>query len=358
MLTTALPGPTSHPTPQIRLFLSSSPRPSNQTSSIGDERDSNDDTPSLKSRLNSYRISQSGSNSSDQDSDQVALHKNAPARIIPSSPRLEKIVESPSPIFAIANGTNNRGMETINDDLDQLSIGDPALDDDETDDLGDCEEVQAPTVPAQVVAGESNAHPLAADDVVELPMASEEQEREIVVSLPSDVAFFELLCQALISLSDLHAKQQKLFEQAVAHLCSLVSRCIAPQGNGNIIRHLHLPGGKKSKDDKTIHDPNHIPGSSSYNKSDLYIWREIFSLWIEAQIFESTSERDRGERSVEQADKRLSAFAAEVVKRGLGDRRTLRRRESREAWEEFLRLNVLLLDLKRFQIANINAARK
>ena len=66
----------------------------------------------------------------------------------------------------------------------------------------------------------------------------------------------------------------------------------------------------------------------------------------------------RGERTVEAAERRLTAFAEEVVKRGLGDRRTLRGKESRKAWDEFLRLNVLLLDLKRFQSANINAARK
>jgi hypothetical protein len=36
----------------------------------------------------------------------------------------------------------------------------------------------------------------------------------------------------------------------------------------------------------------------------------------------------------------------------------LSRKESRDAWAEFLRLNVLLLDIKRFQLANINAARK
>jgi hypothetical protein len=61
---------------------------------------------------------------------------------------------------------------------------------------------------------------------------------------------------------------------------------------------------------------------------------------------------------VEEAEKRLGSFANEVVKRGLGDRRSMKGKKVRESWEEFLRLNVLLLDLKRFQVANINAARK
>ena len=81
-------------------------------------------------------------------------------------------------------------------------------------------------------------------------------------------------------------------------------------------------------------------------------------MWIEAEIFESSSERQRGERTLEQAEVRLHKFAEEVVRRGLGDRRTMRGKKVKEAWKEFLRLNVLLLDLKRFQSANINAARK
>jgi hypothetical protein len=115
--------------------------------------------------------------------------------------------------------------------------------------------------------------------------------------------------------------------------------------------------------------PTPIPGAGSSatvarkppvkaSKKDLYAWREIFTLWIEHDIFESSAERTRGERTVEQAQARLQAFANEVVKRGLGDRRTIKGKKSRGAWEEFLRLNVLLLDLKRFQMANINAARK
>lgn len=81
-------------------------------------------------------------------------------------------------------------------------------------------------------------------------------------------------------------------------------------------------------------------------------------MWIEAEIFESSAERSRGERTVTQAEERLKKFAEKVVKRGLGDRRTMKGKKVKEAWEEFLRLNVLLLDLKRFQMANINAARK
>lgn len=54
-----------------------------------------------------------------------------------------------------------------------------------------------------------------------------------------------------------------------------------------------------------------------------------------------------GIRSVGEAEKRLGMFASEIVKRGLGDRRTLKSGRSREALETFLNLNVHILDLKK-----------
>lgn len=96
--------------------------------------------------------------------------------------------------------------------------------------------------------------------------------------------------------------------------------------------------------------------SPSRPKTDLYIWREIFSLWVEAAIFESSRERDRGERSIEDVEKKLEWFVDQVAKRKLAKR--MRHKESRVALEKFIALNVELLDLKKFQIANEEAARK
>lgn len=389
-----LAGPSDHPTPQIRLVLSSSPRsespaehslfappadsPKTSGSSIeqpmtrkrsqslkvhtiaetrvngstsrhveineeadddGDEEDDEDedeDEPILRSPSlnNVHALSRSRSNS-----------KTSPEAIIPTSPRLEKVAEVSSPIWALTSGTDSPGMQGLllsKPALQDLSLGEPALSHDAEDAgkgltsmLGGAEQV---------------------DDVIELPVKTHSEQdsnqREIIISVPSDVAFFELLCQALNSLSDLHDKQQKLFNEAVRRLCQLISSSIRPSSSSNPIKNLRLPGKRLDKSQFSG------PVPTEYSKSDLYAWREIFTLWIEAQIFESSAERNRGERSVEEAEARLKAFAAEVVKRGLGDRRTLRRKESREAWEEFLRLNMLLLDLKRFQLANVNAARK
>jgi hypothetical protein len=91
-------------------------------------------------------------------------------------------------------------------------------------------------------------------------------------------------------------------------------------------------------------------------KTDLYIWREIFTLWVEAQIFESRREKDRGERDVEAAQLKLGWFVDQVAKRGLAKK--MRHKESRAALESFIKLNVELLDMKRFFFQNEEGARK
>lgn len=77
---------------------------------------------------------------------------------------------------------------------------------------------------------------------------------------------------------------------------------------------------------------------------------------MQAQIFESERESDRGERNVAEAELKLGWFVDQVAKAGLAKK--MRHKESRAALESFIKLNVELLDMKRFQIANEEAARK
>jgi hypothetical protein len=79
----------------------------------------------------------------------------------------------------------------------------------------------------------------------------------------------------------------------------------------------------------------------------LYSWREIFQLYIEAEVFENASEVNRGERTVEEVEQRLKLFAERVTRRGLGDERELKLRQSRTALETFLELNMFILDVKK-----------
>lgn len=70
-------------------------------------------------------------------------------------------------------------------------------------------------------------------------------------------------------------------------------------------------------------------------------------MYLEAQVFESTSERTRGERSVEEAEERLAQFARRVGK----GRFSLTIAASRDGLERFLELNVRLMNLKKVSSA-------
>ena len=146
--------------------------------------------------------------------------------------------------------------------------------------------------------------------------------KEVFIPLTSETEFLTLLAKALESLAALQLAQKQQFAQAVQLLAREVSNVSSP----------------------------------SRPKTDLYVWREIFSLWVEAQIFESEREKDRGERSVEDAEAKLDWFVNQIAKRKLGKK--MKHKESRVALEKFIGLNVQLLDMKRFQLANEEAARK
>jgi len=85
-------------------------------------------------------------------------------------------------------------------------------------------------------------------------------------------------------------------------------------------------------------------------QSDLYSWREIFQLYVEAEVFESVGESTRGEWTVEESEKRLQLFAERITKRGLGDHRKFKLKQSVEALETFLNLNLFILNIKKVGI--------
>lgn len=132
---------------------------------------------------------------------------------------------------------------------------------------------------------------------------------------------------------------------------------------------------------RALGDTIAIVASPQYDPEDMYLWREVFSLWLEHEIFESTKEVDRGELSVSETESRLMHYVRELQKRGyLALESTIPTEElgvldhwkvqtrmatspfhderSAASLEHFLRLNVALVALKRFQRASIEALRK
>jgi len=68
-------------------------------------------------------------------------------------------------------------------------------------------------------------------------------------------------------------------------------------------------------------------------------------------VFEAVGERTRGERTVEESEKRLRQFAERVTQNGRGDsRRKFKLNQSIKALETFLNLNVFILNIKKVGI--------
>ncbi|KAK4237225.1 SPX domain-containing protein [Achaetomium macrosporum] len=97
-------------------------------------------------------------------------------------------------------------------------------------------------------------------------------------------------------------------------------------------------------------------GLIKLSKSDLYRWREIFELYLAAQVFFSTTEAAGGLRNSEKAQKQLVWFQDEVNERQLPQK--FKVESSAAAYAHFLALNATLLQNLRFQELNQTAVNK
>jgi hypothetical protein len=71
---------------------------------------------------------------------------------------------------------------------------------------------------------------------------------------------------------------------------------------------------------------------------------------MEAAIFVSMCEQDRGERSVEECEQRLQRFTNQAIQRGLIAQGKFKLKQSRHALETFLRLNLFILNIKKVRV--------
>ena len=106
--------------------------------------------------------------------------------------------------------------------------------------------------------------------------------RRIQISLHADSEFFNVLSTELSSIDDLQARQKDILTVQVKALG---------------------------------HDVQIVAEPSKSRHSDLYVWREIFSLYREASVFFGATERDRGPHTVEQARERVQWFSDQLVAR-------------------------------------------
>lgn len=147
--------------------------------------------------------------------------------------------------------------------------------------------------------------------------------REFVISLKADANFFSLLTNALVASSNALRTTESQFMASLKDLSSTVSQHAKPA----------------SSHSRTIPSPKHIFRKAD---GDLYTWRDIFTTYMELEIFESSAERDRGDRSTDESEKRLGKFAQQIGARGMK-----LSKDNRAAFERFLELNVLILNLRK-----------
>ncbi|KAG6827122.1 hypothetical protein H0H92_013142 [Tricholoma furcatifolium] len=172
--------------------------------------------------------------------------------------------------------------------------------------------------------------------------------KELVIPLASDMLFFQNLSNTINGLSTHLDSVQHDFIDNLTALSRTIGDCARPTSSSTT---GFQPHSILSTKPWNVSNPSKI-------ESDLYAWREIFQLYVEAEVFEGVHEADRGEHSVEESENRLKLFAERVTSRGLGDDRKLKGKSSRDALETFLELNMFILNIKKFQFANAEATRK
>jgi E3 ubiquitin-protein ligase BAH len=163
----------------------------------------------------------------------------------------------------------------------------------------------------------------------EVEKGSDQQQKSPWVKIPldSDARFFNILQTDVDELDTLQSQEQSEMRQSILALGNEISSVARPK--------------------KAL---------INLSKSDLYRWREIFELYIAAQVFFSTTETSGGVRSSERARKQLVWFQEEVQKRHLLNKFKLE--ASSNAYASFLALNATLLQNVRFQELNQTAVVK
>lgn len=120
--------------------------------------------------------------------------------------------------------------------------------------------------------------------------AAASTHKVIEIKLRSDSEFFDMLTSELMQLDTLKKAQEEQLLNLINELTSVVGKVV---------------------------DPNRHPqGSNRFSRkggSDMYVWREIFREYIEANIFFSTAEYESGEHDADMARQRLLFFAQRIM---------------------------------------------
>ncbi|KAF9168069.1 hypothetical protein DFQ26_001526 [Actinomortierella ambigua] len=148
----------------------------------------------------------------------------------------------------------------------------------------------------------------------------EDGKRVLVIQLTADTAFFDQLGEEVSQLSKLQEAHKREFEGKVENLSKVLTVVSSP------------------------------------SNKDMYTWREILKIYLDAQVFLGDSEQDRSTRSSEKAQTQLQWFLAEVRRTKLVSK--FKQSKSKAAFNTFFDLNSDLITMKQFKELNQMAMTK
>ncbi|KAF9182262.1 hypothetical protein BGZ51_004847 [Haplosporangium sp. Z 767] len=161
-------------------------------------------------------------------------------------------------------------------------------------------------------------HPLSGNS--QILTTEEDGKRVLVIELSTDTEFFDQLGDEVSQLSKLQEINKQEFESKVEDLSKILTVVASPQ-----------------------------------NK-DMYTWREILKIYLDAQVFVGDQESDRLTRSSEKAQKQLQWFLKEMERSKLIHKFKLPK--SKAAFNTFFSLNSELIMMKQFKELNQMAMTK
>ncbi|KAE9369434.1 hypothetical protein N431DRAFT_493241 [Stipitochalara longipes BDJ] len=147
--------------------------------------------------------------------------------------------------------------------------------------------------------------------------------KRVEIPLTFDAEFFDILLDDVSSLDTLQSDEQKILSDEIKDLSTEITA---------------------------------VTKRKMFHKTDMYRWRELIDVYLQAGVFFSTHELDHGSRNHTAAAKQLQWFQDEVTRRGLLD--LFKLPASRPAFNRFIAINVTLLMNLKFQEINKTAITK
>ncbi|KAK4556420.1 hypothetical protein LTR86_006564 [Recurvomyces mirabilis] len=153
----------------------------------------------------------------------------------------------------------------------------------------------------------------------------------VQIPLAAAKDFFDLLGPKLDQLEQLRIVETEKLEMEILDLGDMVEDVVEPVREGyEAVREV--------------------------NYRDLYFWREMFRMYMENPIFYDSTEQRRGAVTYAEAKTRLEAYKQQLKDTGLLAK--MKTPEARKAAKQFLKLNVDILSIMRFQEMNNRAMTK